>query len=86
VAKLGDRITIVPRAALLVDLHYAARVMREIDPDDAMFIAAAFTVPGATVVSNDPHVHDQNEVETMWMTEFVEQTLGSENEDEGQWD
>jgi predicted nucleic acid-binding protein len=69
--RLFEHVTVVPREAVLDSLHGAARVMREIDPNDALYLATALE-RDATIWSDDRDFHKQDLVSVVTTSEMVE--------------
>lgn len=58
------------------NMNEADREMRDIDPDDSVFVSTAIEI-GGTVVSNDQHFEKQKLVPHMWTSEFVKRALSA---------
>ena len=69
---LFKRIAVIPRAEITGSFQEAARAMRNQDPDDAMYVAAA-RERDAVLWSDDGDYHDQTLVDVMTTTEIFEQ-------------
>lgn len=69
--RLFEYITVVPHDEVLASLQEAARVMREIDPDDALYIATALE-RDATIWSDDRDFRKQDFVSVVTTSEMVE--------------
>lgn len=68
---LFKRIEVVPRSEVLVSLQEAARIMRDVDPDDALYLATALERDGR-IWSDDRHYEEQDLVPTVTTGEMVE--------------
>jgi predicted nucleic acid-binding protein len=65
-SKLWEYIEIVPEERLLEKLQEAKKIMLPIDPNDALFIAAALRI-GADIGSNDKDFKKQRKIR-IWQT------------------
>ena len=72
IQTLFKRIAVIPRAEITGSFQEAARAMRNQDPDDAMYVAAA-RERDAVLWSDDGDYHDQTLVDVMTTTEIFEQ-------------
>jgi len=68
---LFKRIDVVPRSEVLGSLQEAARLMRDADPDDAVYLAAALE-RDAQLWSDDGHYEDQDAVPVATTGDIVE--------------
>lgn len=68
---LFKRIEVVPRSEVLVSLQEAAYIMRDVDPDDALYLATALERDGR-IWSDDRHYEEQDLVPTVTTGEMVE--------------
>lgn len=69
---LFKRIEVVPRSEVLVSLQEAARIMRDVDPDDALYLATALE-RDAQIWSDDRDYEEQELVPVVTTGEMVEQ-------------
>ena len=79
VSELAERlfvhITVVPHETVLDSLHEAARVMREIDPNDALYLATALE-RDTTIWSDDTDFGKQDLVPVITTPEMVDRFEG----------
>lgn len=68
---LFKRIDVVPRSEVLDSVQEAARIMRDTDPDDAVYLAAALE-RDAQLWSDDGHYEDQDTVPVATTGDIVE--------------
>lgn len=68
---LFTRIEVVPRTAVLDSLQEAARIMRDIDPDDALYLATALECNGQ-IWSDDRDYEEQALVPVVTTGDIVE--------------
>lgn len=68
---LFKRIDVVPRSAVLDSLQEAARIMRDTDPDDAVYLAAAIE-RDAQLWSDDGDYEEQDAVPVATTGDIVE--------------
>ncbi len=72
---LLKKVRIVEHAILDIYKEKATHIVKDIDLDDAVFIACALAYPGSVIWSNDKKLKSQNEVRifnTMELLEFLE--------------
>lgn len=62
---------LVPTELFVRDFPEAERVMRGVDPDDAIFVACALAVPNSAVWSNDRHMKMQKLVKVYTTEEIL---------------
>jgi predicted nucleic acid-binding protein len=62
------------------NIEKADEEMRDIDPDDSVFVSTAIGL-GGTVVSNDQHFEEQELVPHIWTSEFVERALDASGDE-----
>jgi len=68
---LFKRIDVVPRSEVLGSLQETARIMRDVDPDDAVYLAAALE-RDAQLWSDDGHYENQEVVPVATTSDIVE--------------
>lgn len=66
-------VTTIPEEALLLHWEEAAAAMREVDPNDVAYVAAALAVPCDGVWSDDPHLRTQKAVPCWTTTELLKE-------------
>lgn len=71
IQTLFKRIDIVPRAEILGSLQKAARAMRDVDPDDALYLAVAIE-RDAVIWSDDGDYEHQDIVDVATTSEIFE--------------
>ena len=71
-----DLINTIENERARQNMNEADREMKDIDPDDSVFVSTAIEI-GGTVVSNDQHFEEQELVPHMWTSEFVKRALNA---------
>jgi predicted nucleic acid-binding protein len=75
-SDLLNNITLVKQEEI-TNLDQAKEIMRNIDPDDTIFIAAALSIKDSIIWTDDKHFNQQKEIKTyntqqmMWLFEML---------------
>ena len=67
-----NKILIVPNEVLIPHKKEAFDIVKDIDPDDVLFVACALAYSGSAIWSNDKHLKNQKNVRVLNTQEFVE--------------
>jgi predicted nucleic acid-binding protein len=65
------KVHIVPKEALATHKEQAMEIVKDIDLDDALFIACAMAYPGSVIWSDDRKLKKQNKVKILNTTEII---------------
>jgi predicted nucleic acid-binding protein len=68
---IASRVQTVPEAEIRPYMEEANTIMRDLDPDDAPFVATALAVPNDGIWSHDKALHRQTRVPVRTTTELV---------------
>jgi len=68
---LFDKIIVVPDNILKKHKYEAIKIAKDIDPDDALFIACALAYPNSVIWSNDKQLKNQSKVRVMNTEEII---------------
>lgn len=75
--QLKTKLTIIPTDEIMRK-EEAMKIMDHIDPQDAIFIAIALTIPNQGIWSQDKHFDQQNKIK-VWKTKDLIKYLGIEH-------
>jgi len=66
------KVIIVPKEMLIQHKEEAFAIVKDIDPDDATFVACALAYPGSIILSDDKRLKLQTRVKIINTREFIE--------------
>jgi predicted nucleic acid-binding protein len=69
---LLDKMDVVPEGVLLSHKEEAEKIVKDIDPDDALFVACALAYEDAVIWSDDKGLKKQSQVRVMDTAEIIE--------------